>query len=117
MLALILEEPGAEVVETLSENAALSAVNWVEVWQAARDVGVRVADLRPRVEEYAISIVPFTVAEAERAGDLHGQTRAAGLSLADRACLALASRLGVPAVTADRVWTTLDVDVEVVCIR
>ena len=45
------------------------------------------------------------------------RTRSAGLSLADRACLALASRLGVPAVTADRAWTTLDVGVEIVCIR
>jgi len=44
VLALILEEPGAEVVETLSENAVLSAVNWVEVWQVAREVGVRVAE-------------------------------------------------------------------------
>ena len=117
MLALVLEEPGADVVEELAEDAALSAVNWAEVWQVARDVGVLVAELRSRVEEYGVSIVPFDPADAERTGDLHDPTRAAGLSLADRACLALAARLGVPAVTADRAWTTLDLGVEILCIR
>jgi len=117
VLALVLEEPGADVVEELAEDAALSAVNWAEVWQVARDVGVLVAELRSRVEEYGVSIVPFDPADAERTGDLHHPTRAAGLSLADRACLALAARLGVPAVTADRAWQSLDLGVEIVCIR
>jgi ribonuclease VapC len=76
-----------------------------------------VADLRSRTEAYGIVIVPFDPGDAERAGDLHDSTRAAGLPLAERACLALAARLGVPAVTADRAWIGLDVGVEVVCVR
>lgn len=117
MLALILDEHGAEAVEQLSEDSALSAVNWAEVWQVACAAGVRVDELRSRVEEYGVSIVPFNLDDAERTGDLHRGTRAKGLSLADRACLALAARLGVPAVTADRAWSDLDVGVEIVCIR
>lgn len=117
MLALVLEERGAETVEQLAERSALSAVNWAEVWHVAREQAVLVAELQSRVESYGVSIVPFDSADAERTGDLHGVTRAAGLSLADRACLALAARLGVPAVTADRAWMDLDVGVEIVCIR
>lgn len=117
MLALILEEPGAEAVEQVSEDAALSAVNWAEVWQVADAAGVRSDELRSRVIAYGVSIVTFDLDDAEHAGDLHRETRAKGLSLADRACLALAARLGVPAVTADRAWVDLDVGVEIVCIR
>ena len=38
-------------------------------------------------------------------------------SLADRACLALAMRLGLPALTTDRAWAELDLPVEVVVLR
>ena len=114
---MLLEEPGADAVEALTENAVLSAVNWAEVWQVSHSVGARVEELRSRTQEYGITIVPFDSDDAERAGDFHRVTRAAGLSLADRACLALAARLGVPAVTADRAWANLDLGVEIVCIR
>jgi PIN domain nuclease of toxin-antitoxin system len=40
-----------------------------------------------------------------------------GLSLADRACLALAKQRGLPVLTADRIWQTLDLGVAVVLIR
>lgn len=117
MLVLILEEPGADIVEGLTEDAALSAVNWAEVWQVSRKAGVHLDELRSRVEEYGVAIMPFEAGDAEQAADLHGPTRSAGLSFADRACLALAAKLGVPAVTADRAWVDLGVGVEVVCIR
>ena len=114
---MVLDERGAEAVERLAEDSVLSAVNWAEIWQVARERAVVVAELRSRVEACGVSIVPFDSTDAERTGDLHGSTRAAGLSPADRACLALAARLGVPAVTADRAWAELDVGVEIVCIR
>lgn len=60
---------------------------------------------------------PFDAEDACLAGELAGVIREAGLSLADRACLALAGRLGVPAVTADRTWLSLDIGVEVIGIR
>ncbi len=48
---------------------------------------------------------------------LYPQTRNRGLSLADRACLALALDKGWPVMTADRAWAGLDIDVEVEMIR
>ncbi|HUN41819.1 MAG TPA: hypothetical protein VMU81_16155 [Acetobacteraceae bacterium] len=50
---------------------------------------------------------PFDAAAGYTAGALRKETRALGLSLGERACLALAIQLGAVAVTADRAWTRL----------
>ena len=56
-------------------------------------------------------------AQAWRAGLLRRKTQAHGLSLGDRACLALAEVLEVPAMTMDRAWAALDLEVEVIVPR
>ena len=48
---------------------------------------------------------------------LRALTRAHGLASGDRACLALARRLGLPALTADRTWAELGLGISVVVIR
>jgi ribonuclease VapC len=62
-------------------------------------------------------VEPFTTADAIDAARLRPLTRSVGLSLADRACLALAHRLNAPALTADRAWFRLELDVEVRLLR
>ena len=69
------------------------------------------------MSEAGVALMPFDVSDAETAADLWVRTRHHGLSLGDRACLALAARIDAPAVTADRAWRDLDVRVEIVCIR
>lgn len=64
-----------------------------------------------------VTIVDFDADSAHRTGALRPATRQAGLSLGDRACLALAQQLGVPALTADRSWGRLGLDVAVTTIR
>jgi PIN domain nuclease of toxin-antitoxin system len=61
--------------------------------------------------------VPFDEDLAYRAGLLRSVTRSAGLSLGDRACLALAEQLGQPALTADRAWGTVQISIQVDVIR
>ncbi|MBA2460342.1 MAG: type II toxin-antitoxin system VapC family toxin [Actinobacteria bacterium] len=117
LLALLHSEPGAEVAEEALEQAAISTVNWSEVYQRWVTRGVDVAGLRADVEALGLEIVPLTVEDAEQAAELWSRTRQLGLSLGDRACLALARRLGLPALTADRAWLDLDVGVEVQAIR
>jgi len=117
LLALLNVEPGSSVVSGLAQSAAISSVNWCEVFGRLRAAGVDGDALRTQMAETGIAVVPFDGIDAEAAGEFVPRTRRQGLSLADRACLALAARLGVPAVTADRAWTTLDVGVAVVCIR
>jgi PIN domain nuclease of toxin-antitoxin system len=99
------------------ESAAISAVNWLEVVRRSRQRGVETSAVRAALADANVAVVPFDESDADTAASLWERTRGSGLSLADRACLALASRLGIPAVTADRAWTKLDVGVEIVCIR
>lgn len=117
LMALLNVEPGAEVVNGLLGDAAMSSVNWCEAYGKLRSRGVDASPLTASMAETGIAVLGFDEEDARRAGELLTATRSAGLSLADRACLALAAKLGVPAVTADRAWVDLDVGVEVVCIR
>lgn len=117
LIALLRDEPGAQAVERLLGRAVMSVVNWAEVLQRFRAHGVETAGKRESVEALGVRIVGFTPEDAEVVAELWEATRAAGLSLADRACLALARRLALPAHTADREWRKLDVGVEVVLIR
>lgn len=117
LLALLHSEPGAEIVEQALERAAMSTVNWSEVYQRWLARGVDVTDLRADIETLGIEIVPFVVEDAEQAAALWSLTRQRGLSLADRACLGLARRLGLPVLTADRAWLDLDLGIAVQAIR
>ena len=117
LLALLHSEPGAEIVEEVVEGAAISTVNWAEVYQRWLAHEVDVTDLRPDLEALGIQIVPFIVEDAEQAVELWRLTRHQGLSLGDRACLGLARRLGLPALTADRAWLDVNSGVEVQAIR
>ncbi len=117
LLALVNDEPGADHVAGYTSRAAISSVNWCEVYGKLRAVGIDGDVLTGELAGTGIVVVPFDDGDARAAGELLLATREVGLSLADRACLALAQRLGVPAVTADRTWAGLDVGVEVTCIR
>lgn len=117
LIALLWEEPGGEQVEPLLGRASVSTVNWAEVLQRFRAHGVETAGKRESVEALGISIESFEAEDAEAAAELWLPTRSAGLSLADRACLALARRFDVAAYTADRAWRRAKVGVKVVLIR
>lgn len=103
LLAFLLGEPGADAVEArLAAGARCGAVNWSEVAQKVGGAG-RDWDLaRALLLSYDLDVVDVGVADAERAAARW--RRGDGLSLADRLCLSLAERLGVPAWTADRSW-------------
>ncbi|MFP3941333.1 MAG: type II toxin-antitoxin system VapC family toxin [Thermoanaerobaculia bacterium] len=107
LLAFLQGEPGAELVEGVLELSVVSSVNWSEVAQKAGERGVPVVPTRRQLEALGLSFAPFGPADAERASELWSAGRRAGLSLGDRACLALASVLDTPALTTDRAWTEL----------
>jgi ribonuclease VapC len=64
-----------------------------------------------------VTVEPLNIEDALAAAALWASTRVTGLSLGDRACLALAQRLGVPAVTADREWVTVNVSIAIHLVR
>jgi PIN domain nuclease of toxin-antitoxin system len=119
VLAVILEEPGADRVEAYLPGAKLSAVNLGEIVAKLRDLGMPAQTAEAVLDGLQIDIRPHDRNDALSAGFLRPVTRAAGLSLGDRACLALAASLGLPAVTADRSWQSIaaDVGVKVASIR
>jgi ribonuclease VapC len=113
LLAAILQEPGAARVEQeIRDNSFVGSVNLAEVITTMLRRGSSEADIRAILGNISVEIVPFDEGLAYRAGLLQPYTRAAGLSLGDRACLALAERLNLPAMTADRVWATLQLDTQ-----
>jgi PIN domain nuclease of toxin-antitoxin system len=95
----------------------MSAVNWSEVIQKSLRAGVDTEGMLEEVSELGLLIVPFTAALADRAARLWAPTRHLGLSLGDRACLGLALERSLPALTTDRQWRELTLNVEVRLLR
>lgn len=105
LLAFLQGEPGADVVETAMENAAVcGAANWSEIAQkihaADRDWDL----VKALLMSYDLQVEPFTSADAELA--VQRWRRGEGRSLADRLCLALGERLDADILTADAHWGT-----------
>ena len=119
LLATLREEPGGERVERLLEYSAMSAVNFGEVVGFYARRGAPEEEIRQRLGELPLARLPVDEELAYATGMMISATRAAGLSFGDRACLALAQRLGVKALTADRAWLQIAqaVGVEVEVIR
>lgn len=117
LLAMLFAEPGAEIVaDEIAVGAATSAVNLGEVATVlVRHQRDPAKILGPVREQLAVE--PFTDADALAAAALYPKTASNGLSLGDRACLALAQRLDCPAVTADHAWAELDLEIAVKLIR
>ncbi len=117
MIAFFKDEVGGATVLSAMPDAAISSVNLVEVVTRLIDDGIALDDIRTAIAGTSVDTIGFDDELAFDAGALRERTRAHGLSLGDRACLALAQRLGVPALTADRQWAHLDIGVEVRLIR
>ena len=117
VLAHLLGEPGGEGVEAVIANAVISAVNLAEVAQRLIETGASDAEALAVVENLPCDVESFDAAAAVQVALLRRATSVRGLSLGDRACLALGKRLGLPVYTADRAWAELDLGVEVVLIR
>jgi len=123
LLALLQNERGAEVVEdAIADGATISTLNLAEALSTMARKGADPAAALATMTERgviggAITVEPFTLADAVEAARLRPLTEKAGLSLGDRSCLALARRLGTPALTADQPWRDIDLPVEVRSIR
>ena len=105
-LVVLNGEPGEKKVIPLLAESAISAVNLTEVGAKLLEAGMEEASAQIAVSVLGIGeIVDFTEDSAWEAAQLRPLTKQYGLSLGDRACLALARKLNVPAVTADKEWS------------
>ncbi len=117
VLAYLHQEPGWETVQSVIGESCISAVNWSEVAQKIKQKGMDITTVRCLIEELGLIIAPFSLEQAELAAHLWDQGKAFGLSLADRACLALAMQQQSPVFTADRVWVKLKLDIDIRLLR
>lgn len=117
ILAIVNGEAGRELVVPVLLASKMSSVNFAEVITKLIEKGLSLDDARRQAEALIVTVIDFDQDQALQAGFLRKITTRRGLSLGDRACIALAMREKLPVMTADRVWTDLDLPVEVVLIR
>ena len=117
LMAVLREEPGAAAVEAVLDHAAISAVNLSEVQAKLVERGAAAEIAWSSLVALDLEVVDFDAPQAKVAGGLRRLTRAQGLSLGDRACLALAQALGLPAMTADRAWAGLEIGIGICVVR
>ncbi len=117
VLAFLRNEPGGDAIGALLPIARMSAVNLSEAVSKLVDRGAQPDIAVRRIRSLRIEMIPFAIDHAEIAGELRQATRHLGLSLGDRACLALELHSKEPVYTADRDWAKLDIGVEVRVIR
>src|SRR2546423_6267925 len=113
MLAYLKGERGRSAVRAVIARAALSTVNLGEVLSKSPQPDQDLEDLAA----LGVRAHDFTSADALEVARLYQRTRSAGLSIGDRACIALASRLGAPVLTSDAAWGALSLGVVVRVIR
>lgn len=104
VLCLIRAEPGADVVKAALPQSRISAVNLTEVIGKLSELGLQTEVISQVLDPLRLRVVPFDERDAWSSGEMRRATRELGLSLGDRACLSLAARLGVTALTTDRAW-------------
>jgi len=117
VLALLLDEPGADRVLEVLGTGVMSAVGLAEVLSKLADRAVPIEDLPRQLMTAGVRVEAASDADALDVARLRQLDSRRVLSLGDRCCLALARRLGLAVLTGDRVWTEADWGVEVVLLR
>lgn len=118
VLTLLNQETGKERVASILSESVINTVNYCEVLGKLIDAGLPENDARESIELLSIEVVPFNADAAYRAAVLRPVTKKLGLSLGDRSCLALGlTRRGSIVVTAEKIWTNLNIGVKIELIR
>jgi ribonuclease VapC len=117
LLACLNREPGSESLDDKVADALLSAVNLAETVGVLVRRGASREGAAEILQLLDLQVVEFERSLAEDTGALVERTRSKGLSLGDRACLALARARNLPAITADAAWRGIDVGIPIQFIR
>ncbi|HZZ63549.1 MAG TPA: type II toxin-antitoxin system VapC family toxin [Roseiarcus sp.] len=108
LLCLLQDEKGADRVAQALPRARIGAVNFSEAFGKLVEAGLDDETVDSLIDSLQLEVIPFDHTQARLAGSLRRATRELGLSLGDRACLALARTRGAIALTCERSWTRLE---------
>lgn len=119
VLAWLFQEAGADQVFPVLEagSGVMSSVNYAELVGKLIDQSMPVEIIRETLFDLELEVVHYDAEQAFETGVLRTTSKAFGLSLGDRACLALATIKKLPVMTADSVWLNVSVPTEVRSIR
>jgi len=117
LIALIYQEKGYEIVEEYLANAEISTVNLSEVGAYLIKKDIPSKEVSDLLQDLALNIIDFDESQSLLAAELISKTASKGLSLGDRACLALAIIKNRPAITADKIWGSLQLGIKIHLIR
>lgn len=115
VLAWLQDEPGADDAERMLMEGVIGAANWSEVLQKARQHGAPADIVGRLLASFGLEVLDVSELDAEAAARLW--RRGSSLSLADRLCLALGLRLGMPVATADGAWSDVEGGPEIAIVR
>jgi ribonuclease VapC len=110
LLALIKNEEGSSIVEGLLGSVVMSSVNVSEVAAILLDSEMSVEQSSEAIEPFVDYIIDFDFEYSVLCADLKKPTKHLGLSLGDRACIALGIKLKLPIYTADKIWSELNLE-------
>ena len=116
-IAILKQEEGYQVARPLLPKALISAVNLTEVVQHIARSGHILERIHRIIQKFPFTVIPYSQETAELAGALLSTTQSKGLSLGDRACLALGITQNLPVLTADKAWAEIELPIEVRLIR
>ncbi len=110
LIALIKNEKGANIVEGLLGQIIMSSINVSEAAAILLDSKMTLEECQACLLPFISSIMPFDERFAFQTARLKSQTKSKGLSLGDRACIALGIQLQLPIYTADKIWRELNIN-------
>lgn len=102
VLAMLLDEPGGQMVKDNLQGSHISVVNLSEICAILMDYGMSHDQAQEIVNPLPLRIRTFREAHAWQAARLRPLTKQFGLSLGDRACITQAMLAGLPILTSDR---------------
>ena len=117
LLCLLNDEPGTDRVLDVLTRCVIGATNLGEVVSKLRERGLSLDEIREALGGLHLDVRPLSAAEAMMIGDLRPTTKSLGLSLGDRACLALALDLQAEMFTTDADLASADVGISITNVR
>lgn len=117
LLALIQEDPGCEDVEKCLPDVIMSSVNVSEVISILLRIKLPINEIQDILSELIIEVKDFSHEQALVAAEIGHLNTNLGLSLGDRACLALAKSSNHPVLTADKIWANINDKIDIRIIR